>query len=236
MIHYHGTPCGGTKTDAKYFLKNRHALVSFANQQDVGIVMQETSSFILDNGAFTFWRGGKSPNWDKYIEWVSEIGKSPKFDWWLIPDVIDGNEDDNWRLMFNYGRKFPFGVPVFHMHESIYHLQRLIDSYDRIAIGSSGQWPNPGTPSWWNRMNILMKTICNSDGTPKVKLHGLRMLDPKIFTKLPLSSADSCNASRNSCRTNIKGSSRGEKAVTIAKNVEIFTSPNKYTFLKKGLF
>jgi hypothetical protein len=34
-------------------------------------------------------------------------------------------------------------------------------------------------------------------GRPACKLHGLRMLDPAIFTKLPFSSADSTNIGRN---------------------------------------
>jgi hypothetical protein len=36
------------------------------------------------------------------------------------------------------------------------------------------------------------------DGRPICRLHGLRMLDPDIFRRLPLASADSTNAVRNS--------------------------------------
>ena len=42
-----------------------------------------------------------------------------------------------------------------------------------------------------------MNAITGSDGLPLTKLHGLRMLNPKIFTRLPLSSADSTNIARN---------------------------------------
>jgi hypothetical protein len=42
-----------------------------------------------------------------------------------------------------------------------------------------------------------MSVICDAEGYPKVKLHGLRMLDPGIFSKIPLASADSCNVARN---------------------------------------
>ena len=198
MIAYHGTPVGATRPDAARFLKGRHALVSYANPEDIPIVAEVCASFVLDNGAFTMWRGGKTPDWDLYLEWVNEWANHPGFDWWLIPDVIDGNEDDNWRLMFHYGRLAPCGVPVFHMHESLCHLERLIGSYPRIAIGSSGKWPNPGTESWWARMSEIMDLICDEHGRPQVKLHGLRMLDPLIFSRLPLSSADSCNAVINS--------------------------------------
>lgn len=43
-----------------------------------------------------------------------------------------------------------------------------------------------------------MAVVCDANGRLRAKLHGLRMLDPAIFTRLPLSSADSTNAVRNS--------------------------------------
>jgi hypothetical protein len=42
-----------------------------------------------------------------------------------------------------------------------------------------------------------MNAVCDEQGRPPARLHGLRMLDPAIFTKLPLSSADSTNAAVN---------------------------------------
>lgn len=42
-----------------------------------------------------------------------------------------------------------------------------------------------------------MQVACDSEGLPVCKLHGLRMLSPAIFTRLPLASADSTNIARN---------------------------------------
>jgi len=203
MIHYHGSPLG-TAQDLPTFWTGRHGLISYAYPNDLGVILECCQSFCLDNGAFSFWKNGKLVDWDAYIEWVKPLSRHPNFDFWLIPDVIDGTEDDNWRLMFKYGRCAPYAVPVFHMGESDYHLNRLLDNYPRIALGSSGMWPNPGTDSWWDRMREIMAICCDSNGVPKVKLHGLRMLDPEIFSPgqkrngLPLSSADSTNAVINS--------------------------------------
>ena len=44
---------------------------------------------------------------------------------------------------------------------------------------------------------MVVVVVCDDDGRPMCKLHGLRMLDPAIFTCLPLSSADSTNIGRN---------------------------------------
>ena len=38
LIHYHGTPIGGSRQDVARFLAGRHALVPFPRQDDVGIV------------------------------------------------------------------------------------------------------------------------------------------------------------------------------------------------------
>lgn len=38
MIHYHGTPVGGSRVDASRFLTARHALVSFAHPDDMPVV------------------------------------------------------------------------------------------------------------------------------------------------------------------------------------------------------
>ncbi len=46
-------------------------------------------------------------------------------------------------------------------------------------------------------MDDAMKVACDAEGRPLCKLHGLRMLDPTIFSHLPLAAADSCNVARN---------------------------------------
>ena len=202
MIHIHGTPISGTNVGAFNFLKGRHGLVSFARPDQLSIVQDACATYVLDNGAFTTWKQGKDFDVAGYINWVSSMKDDPKLQWALIPDVIDGNEEDNNELI-NLWLKTGVavcGVPVWHMHESINRLKSLCQQFERVAIGSSGEYPEPGTNRWWQRMGQAMNEIC-VDGRPPCKLHGLRMLDPRIFTHLPLSSADSTNAAQNGCTT-----------------------------------
>jgi hypothetical protein len=117
-------------------------------------------------------------------------------DWCLIPDIIDGSEDDNADLVKRWPLRKEWSVPVWHMHESVGYLRFLAQSFARVAIGSSGEFMTIGNPRWWSRMGEAMAAICD-DGRPRVKLHGLRMLDPVVFSHLPLSSADSTNVARN---------------------------------------
>ncbi len=110
--------------------------------------------------------------------------------------MIDGDEEANQSLLMRCLNRFE-GVPVWHLHERIERLKWMAGAFGRVAIGSSGQWSRPGTPDWWERMNEVMPAICFGDGRPKAKIHGLRMLNPAIVSKLPMSSADSSHATRN---------------------------------------
>lgn len=200
MIHYHGTPCGATREDVARFLRNRHALISFYRPEDIGTAAEVCQSFCIDNGAFSAWKQGVSINWPEYYRFVRDWCRHPGFDFAIIPDVIDGTESENDELIFEWDDRFGknHGVPVWHMHESIERLSELCFRWRMVAIGSSGEFATVGTTIWWERIAVAMRGICDELGRPTAKLHGLRMLDPAIFTRLPLASADSTNAVRNS--------------------------------------
>lgn len=202
MIHYHGGPITPlTVADAVW--RGRHAFVSFERPEQIALAAEVCQSFALDNGAFTAWTKGGSVDVPAYAEWVREWMRHPGFDWCLIPDVIDGTEADNigmvarWREL---GVPFSVSVPVWHMHESLDRLRHMAVAWPRIAIGSSGRWATVGTADWWQRMAEVMDAVCDEGGRPKCKLHGLRMLNPDVFTHLPLASADSTNVARNHAR------------------------------------
>ena len=52
MIHYHGMPMTPTSTMIKA-MRGRHAMVSFEHPQQIEMVAETCSSFVLDNGTFT---------------------------------------------------------------------------------------------------------------------------------------------------------------------------------------
>lgn len=196
MIHYHGSPLSGPALGKEHFYSGRHALVSFAYKEDLAVVSELCQSFVFDNGAFTAWKQGGALDVDGYVRWVDDWNKHPGFDWALIPDVIDGDEAANDALLSQWPANLP-GVPVWHMHESIERLQRLATDYRTVALGSSGDYRMPNTARWWARMGKAMEAICDDVGRPRCRLHGLRMLNPAVFSRLPLASADSTNAAVN---------------------------------------
>lgn len=230
MRHIHGTPIGGTRQDVARFLRGRDALVPFPRQDDLGAVAECCRSFVFDNGAFSVWKRGEVLDVPGYTRWTELWHRHPGFEWALIPDVIDGDEADNDALLRDWPAHLP-GVPVWHLHESIGRLERLCRTCRTVALGSSGQWSSPGTTAWWGRMSEAMNAIC-PDGRPLAKLHGLRMLDPAIFSKLPLASADSTNAAVNSGSLDRFGMyvppTAAQRAAVIAERIEAHNSAHTW--------
>jgi len=195
VIHYHGGR-HSTWQVAVEIWKCRHALVSYADPNQIGIAAEVAQSFALDNGAFSVWKQGIEVDWRGYYAWVEQGWRHPGFDWAIIPDVIDGDEAANDALVAEWPFGKAAGVPVWHLHEALERLARLATDWPRVALGSSGQFRTPGTPVWWGRMQQAMETVCDEMGRPKVKLHGLRMLSPHIVDYVPFASADSAYVSR----------------------------------------
>ena len=229
MIHFHGTPLGGKRDDVARFWLCRHAFVPFPRPEDLPTVAEVACSFAFDNGAFSAWRSGNPiSDWSDYYAWVDEWRRHPGFAWAIIPDVIDGNEQDNDDLL----AEWPYeecGVPVWHLHESLERLERLVSAYQRVAFGSSGDFAVVGTDAWLLRMDEAMRVACDENGRPLAKLHGLRMLDPAIFHQFPFASADSTNVARNASRKSAEvGCNIPTARLIIAERIERHNSAARF--------
>lgn len=222
MIKYYGTPITPNRVFDEIFEHGRNCLIPFPNPQNLKRAIEKCNKIIVDNGAFTLWRKGGKIDWNEYYDWLHPQLKEIEF--YFIPDVIDGTEEENDNLIADYfinGREK--GVPIWHINESFERLDRLINSFDYIAIGSAGEYSELGTRKWHKRMNEAMKVLCNKDGYPKVKIHMLRCLNPDIFIHYPFYSGDSTGLAQNHSRDGWRN---------IVNRIEKYNSPKKYTFKK----
>jgi len=203
MIVYHGSYILPAEAAIRVWT-GRHAMISHAHPQQLPIALEVAESVALDNGAFSAWRAGREVDWPAYYDWVESASHHPGFAWAVIPDSIDGGEDENDLLLGDW-RLRGKGIPVWHLHESLERLERLIwGNWPLVALGSSGQWRTPGTSKWWGRMAEAMEVCCDGGGWPQVKLHGLRMMNPTLAA-LPLASVDSTVVGRNIHRPRWQG-------------------------------
>lgn len=235
MIHYHGTPITPNRA-ARDVLARRHGFVSYARPDQIALVAEICQSFALDNGAFSAWKRGAVMPWDRYYDFVLEWSMHPGFDFAVIPDVIDGSEKENDRLVDDWPLPREYGVPTWHMHESDERLCRLASEWPRVALGSSGDFSSVGSRAWWGRMGKAMDALTgDTGGKSPCKLHGLRMLNPTVFSHLPLASADSTNIARNIGldvkwdKGYLKGLSRAARAAVLADRVEAHASASAWS-------
>lgn len=235
MIHYHGLPITPATAAAKA-VGAGHAFVSLAHSEQLCVAMEVCQSFAIDNGAFPAWRNGRPvQDWGPFYDWAAMCKLVPSCDFAVIPDVIDGGEAENDALLAEWPLPKWFGAPVWHMHESLARLERLASDWPRVCIGSSGEFATIGTAQWWGQIARAMRVVCNDDGQPLVKLHGLRMLNPEIFTRLPLSSADSTNIGRNigidqAWKGNYMPPNKDMRAAVMRSRIENHNSPSRWRF------
>lgn len=238
MIHYHGTPFSGG-IDTHLSLQGKHCFISYAHRDKAELAIEMCQSFAMDNGAFSAWTADKPFDIDGFCEWVHEWHRHPGFDFYVIPDAIGGDENDNivmratWSKMVDC-RVWQKGYPVWHMHEPLEVLRDLCHAFRGVCLGSSGEYAVVGTDKWWQRMSAAMEVATDQEGRPLTRLHGLRMLDPTIFSHLPLSSADSTNVARNcgidkAWRGPYAPASARTRALVMMERIEAHASAARWT-------
>lgn len=200
MIHYHGTPI--TPRSVLYELHGRNFCVSFADPRDVKVSHEIGQSVMLDNGAFSYWKRNQIQDtprdWKAYYRWV-EPWLTYHTTWAVIPDTINGTEEDNGRLIADWlyhVKRFKQSAPVWHLHESFDYLERLTSNFERVCFGSSGDYAQVGTARWNNRVNEAFNRICKGSGRPPCWIHMLRgmSLSGSVY---PFASVDSTDVARN---------------------------------------
>lgn len=241
-IHYHGGPIWGGEELLKALYRDGGCLISYARPEQIKKISSFSCSIILDNGAFSTWRGGgrdkmSNEDWDKHWEgyydfvgsWLSRI------DWFIIPDVIEGTEEENDRLL----EKVPSwlkhkSVPVWHSDESLDRLLRLCNSYERVAFGCCGPHAKIRSVAWAERMDEVFELIYKTHNL-KTKIHGLRMLDGRALSKYPFDSADSTNVAINVPKTKARLPSITDKlhrTAIMRASIEKVTPPSVEDWLR----
>ena len=190
-LHYHGTPV--TPERILLRLSGRCFCVSYAAPGQVFVCHQIGQSVLLDNGAFSFWKSRKPVNWSGYYKWA-DSWLDYATTWAVIPDVIDGTEEENDVLIASW----PFGIkgsPVWHLHEPIDRLLRLCDIWPRICFGSSGDYATVLNDAWRRRIDEAFTEI----SLRHARLPWIHMLRGMQLSgsEYPFSSVDSTDIARN---------------------------------------
>lgn len=188
MIHYHGTPISPIK--AIETMGGKHFCVSYARPDDLKRCLSIGQSLMLDNGAFSAKTRGLQFDRNGFYEWVEPLLAHPH--WAVVPDVIDGTEDEQREMVKSWPFRKEIGIPVWHLGLSISYLIELCDLWGRVCFGSAGEYWQIGTPKWCHRMDEAFNALVKTYGRQIPWVHGMRMLG-QASGPWPLASADSTN-------------------------------------------
>lgn len=225
MIHYHGTPI--TPREKLLKMAGSFFCVSFARPDDVKIVYEIAQGVMIDNGAFSVWKLGRSPDWPAYYRFC-EKWLEYWTSWAVIPDSIEGGVEENDELIeqWPFGRR---GAPVWHLHEPLGRLERLVDEWPLVCLGSSGEFGDPGSPAWHGRMARAMEVACDDTGLPKTRLHMLRGLR-FAAGPYPFFSADSTNVARNHARNGSRTNGSREDIFEMTRRLDAVQPPVRWNW------
>jgi hypothetical protein len=174
-------------------LSGKNFCISFTDYRDIGWCWKHGQSVMFDNGAFSFFTQGTKVNWDSYYKWVEPYLGHPH--WAIVPDVIDGEVEENINLINQWPHRKDCAAVVWHLSEPLDHLIYLTQlGFDKICFGSSGKYWNVGDDAWCRRCDAAFDELSKHGPLPWV--HMLRGLSLR-GRRWPFASADSVNVARN---------------------------------------
>lgn len=205
------------------------------NQLDQAIAaVGDDEILLVDNGAFSAWRSGVPMDVDGFARWAADIMARCPQAVAVVPDVIDGDAAANDEMLVDFrGAVLELGLvldpdrtmAVWHMHEPLDRLTGLVEAgYMYLAIGSSGEYAQPGTPAWHERigqaMAVLDELVAESNGAYRRPwLHMMRA--QAEAHRYDFDSSDSCNLAVNHCRYRETGPGHvGHLAARIAGKID----------------
>jgi hypothetical protein len=196
----------------------KHFCVSYARPDDLKRCLRIGQSLMLDNGAFSAKTRGLPFDRDGFYGWVEPLLAHPH--WGVVPDVIDGSEDEQREMVKSWPFRKEMGIPVWHLGLSISYLIELCDAWGRVCFGSAGEFWQIGTSKWCHRMDEAFNALVNTYGRQIPWVHGMRMLG-QASGPWPLASADSTNVA-------LHHAEHLECAGCMAKRIDSTNPPTKW--------
>lgn len=188
------------------------------------IVEENGERVAYDNGAFSRWmkllkdiekrraRGEAVPeseiqeflhgpvDWTGYYRWLESRLDRPT-SWAIVPDKIDASSQEQDGLINQWPYPRSRSAPVWHLHHHVDRLKRLMEQgWNRVCIGSAGEFREVMTPMWIQRMALVFNELERSFGSTLPALHllrGLAVITNPDGCPYPVFSGDSSNAGQN---------------------------------------
>jgi len=145
-----------------------------------------TTKIFLDSGAFSAFTLGATIDKSDYANFIETnqdiIEVASVLD--AIGDPIKTLENQNW-----FDERGIDVLPCFHFGEPVEYLRHYIKKYPRITLGGMVPIDKGVLRGWLD--HLFADEICDSDGVPKVQVHGFGMTTWDLLFRYPWHSVDS---------------------------------------------
>lgn len=176
-------------TEKKAVEEVQHVLDSYhyiGNERMVNRIRETGRKIFLDSGAFSAFSQGVQINLLQYCNYVKK--NADLFEAVSVLDAI-GDADQTYRNQVAMEQNGIRALPCYHYGEQEEVLLYYASHYDYITIGGMVPISTPQLIIWLDR--IWGKYLTNSDGTPKLKVHGFGLTSVPLMARYPWYSVDS---------------------------------------------
>lgn len=168
----------------------------YLNDKIVRHVKRKDRQIFLDSGAYSAFTLGASIDLREYCRFINKersiIEVASNLD--MIGAGYEKETYDNLKLMEGMitknDREKRIVYPVHHLRDSDYWIEKYLgEGYDYIFLGGMAKQPTSVLRHWLDHM--WGKYLTNSDGTPKVRVHGFGLTSDELMLRYPWYSVDS---------------------------------------------
>ena len=143
------------------------------------------AGIFMDSGAFSAFTKKTAVNLNEYIDFLHSC--KDKLDVYCCLDVI-GNVEATWKNFEEMKRAGLDPLPVYHSGEDEKYLRRCLE-YDYFCLG--GMAKDSAAKLRVPFLDKAFTIICDKNGIPKSKVHGLGMTSFELMRRYPFYSVDS---------------------------------------------
>ena len=192
--------------DAFLSLGVKNYLSSYENQKgtdlaaDIAGRIQPGNAFLLDSGAFSVWRSGRTINLAEYIDYAKDFVKKHKgkidhiytVNLDVIPGVqgikptpkeVDDAAKEGWENMLQFERAGLIPLHIFHQGEKFEWLEKISARHRYIGISPNNDASIKSKFRWMQRVYSIIKA--------KNMTHGFAVTARKLMLAFPWYSVDS---------------------------------------------
>lgn len=166
-----------------YYLESYHYI---HKETFVKKIRKDNVRVFLDSGAFSAFTKGVKVDLPRYCNWIKE--HEDFIDFASVLDSI-GDAQGTFENQVAMEKLGVTPLPCFHYGEDLRYLEYYVDNYEYITLGGMVPISSPQLVLWLD--DLWQNYLTDSNGHPKLKVHGFGLTSVPLMERYPWYSVDS---------------------------------------------